>query len=200
MSNEILLDKDVFKALAGETRIAVLKALRERRKTQAELAKELHLAAPTIKDHVTILAHAGLVREMDDGHKWKYIELTVKGKGLLQPQDSQILVLLATSIFGVAAAGYLAYTRFFESLGMGSPLPPADAPLAQTMLNKSAESGATIAAGAPTMADASSQMAARSADAMTQFLPAIPYMELAVVMVCLVVFGVAVGMWIKHTY
>ncbi|MEK6821065.1 MAG: winged helix-turn-helix domain-containing protein, partial [archaeon] len=106
MSQEITLDKEVFKALAGETRVKVLKALHARRKTQSELSKELEMAPPTIKEHVSILMHAGLVREIDDGHKWKYIELTIKGKSLLQPQDSRILVLLGSSVLGLSVAAY----------------------------------------------------------------------------------------------
>lgn len=202
MAGDITLDKEVFKALAGETRVSVLKALMERRKTQSELAKEMNLAAPTIKDHVDILAHAGLVREVDDGHKWKYIELTVKGKALLQPQDNRILVLLGTSLLGVAATGYLAYSRYFSQLPTQSPSPYGAAESTMMAVADSAPSlamGASEAAAksfdaaAPAMADSSTQV-------VMQVAPSLPSAELAVLVICLVVFGISVGMWIKKTY
>jgi DNA-binding MarR family transcriptional regulator len=202
MASDITLDKEVFKALAGETRVSVLKALMERRKTQSELAKEMGLAAPTIKDHVDILSHAGLVREVDDGHKWKYIELTVKGKALLQPQDNRILVLLGTSLFGVAATGYLAYSRYFSQLPAQSPGPfmaaestmMAAADLAPSLAMGVSDAAAkTMSAPAPVAMDASAQV-------VMQVAPALPSAELAVLVICLVVFGISVGMWIKKTY
>ncbi len=195
MPDEITLDKEVFKALAGDTRVAVLKSLLERRKTQSELSKELSLAAPTIRDHVDILVKAGLVREMDDGHKWKYIELTVKGKSLLQPADKHILVLLGTSLVGIAASAWFAYSRFYS--GFQSQFANVSPAVAQ----KSAEIASGAAApSAPLAQDATNQVAARAAETAAQTIPALPLPELAVLIVCLLVFGVAVGMWIKQTY
>jgi DNA-binding transcriptional ArsR family regulator len=203
MAGDITLDKEVFKALAGETRVSVLKALMERRKTQSELAKEMSLAAPTIKDHVDILAHAGLVREVDDGHKWKYIELTVKGKALLQPQDSRILVLLGTSLLGVAATGYLAYSRYFSQVT--PPQSPGPFLAAESAMAATAESAPSLAMGA---SDAAAKSLSATAPAMTnasaqfvlQAAPILPTAELAILVMCLVVFGISVGMWIKKTY
>lgn len=197
MAGDITLDKEVFKALAGETRVSVLKALLERRKTQSELAKELSLAAPTIKDHVDILEHAGLVREVDDGHKWKYIELTVKGKALLLPQDNRILVLLGSSIVGVAVAGYLAYTRYF------SQIVPVDSGNAMAESMMSAPSPFAATAGETMMkvaADSGPTMAAQTTQAAAYMIPGLPFAELGVLVFCLVVFGISVGMWIKNTY
>ncbi len=203
MAGDITLDKEVFKALAGETRVSVLKALMERRKTQSELAKEMSLAAPTIKDHVDILAHAGLVREVDDGHKWKYIELTVKGKALLQPQDNRILVLLGTSLLGVAATGYLAYSRYFAQVT--PPQSPGPFLAAESTMAAAAESAPSLAMGASDAAAKSlSATAPAMSDASTQFVlqtaPVLPIAELAILVMCLVVFGISVGMWIKKTY
>ena len=199
MTDEITLDKEVFKALAGETRVQVLKALIERRKTQSELAKELNLAAPTIKDHVEILRHAGLVREMDDGHKWKYIELTVKGKSLLQPQDKRILVLLGTSLLGIVVSGFVIYSKWLSYMGETASAFARDATL------KTAAVGNEVAVSASNTlqqgASVAPEAAARSAEVATQlFSSVIPLPELSVLVLCLVVFGVAMGMWIKQTY
>lgn len=192
MSEEITLDKEVFKALAGDTRIAVLKALLERRKTQSELAKELGLAAPTIKDHVDILHKAGLVMEINDGHKWKYIQLTVKGKSLLLPQDKRILVLLGSSIVGVAASAYLAYTNF-------STFFPAPSGEEMSKMSAMASPNAmdSIAAGSSAAAP---EMASRAVEMSVNVWSVLPIPELIILTLCLVVFGVSVGMWIKHSY
>ncbi len=206
MADEITLDKEVFKALAGDTRVSVLKSLLERRKTQSELAKELSLAAPTIKDHLDILQKAQLVREVDDGHKWKYIELTIKGKSILQPSDKRIMVLLGTSLFGVAAAGFLAYSKFAafsnqnlstlsalsnEAVMKSADLPPAPALAAGDALGQGA--GAALSTIAPEAAPTAMQTA-------VQTFSIIPTPELAVLVLCLVVFGIACGMWIKQMY
>lgn len=209
MSEEITLDKEVFKALAGDTRIAVVKALLERRKTQSELAKELGLAAPTIKDHVDILMKAGLVREIETGHKWKYIELTVKGKGLLQPSDKRILVLLGTSLIGIIGAGFLAMQSWTNQV---SQLASQNGEMAMqkmavtagdTFMNTSLESGAAspLADAVATSAPApTAEIAMHTSQAAVQMIPNLPLSELAVMVLCLVVFGISVGMWIKQTY
>ena len=67
----IVLDKKSFEALAGETRIKILKSLNSRQKTSTELAQELNLAVPSIKEHLDTLESSGFVQKMDDGHKWK---------------------------------------------------------------------------------------------------------------------------------
>ncbi len=199
MAGEITLDKEVFKALAGETRVSVLKSLMERRKTQSELAKELNLAAPTIKDHVEILSRVGLVKEVDDGHKWKYIELTVKGKTLLQPQDSRILVLLGTSMLGIGVAGYLAYSRYFSQLNVSSF--SSSSRIAETFAQTASINAPLVEdITTKTAGDIAPSIASGVAGATIQVIPIIPITELVVLVFCLVVFGISVGMWIKKTY
>ncbi len=209
MSDEITLDKEVFKALAGDTRVSVLKSLLERRKTQSELAKELSLAAPTIKDHLDILQKAQLVREVDDGHKWKYVELTVKGKSILQPTDKRIMVLLGTSLFGIAASAFLAYAKWSVFAAQSAnnvfstELSMKSAPFAAAMSN---DALVQSAGAASTVAPEAARVAADAAASLPSALPAvqpfsfIPTPELAVLTICLVVFGLACGMWIKQTY
>jgi len=105
MAQAISLDKETFKALAGETRVQILKELGERQKTQSELAAKLHLSAPTVNEHLCLLKKAGLVQEIDDGHKWKYFSLSAKGKSILNPGEKQILLVL--SVLTIAFAGLI---------------------------------------------------------------------------------------------
>ncbi|MBU1197147.1 helix-turn-helix domain-containing protein [Candidatus Micrarchaeota archaeon] len=74
---------DVFKMLSSETRVSMLHALHERRKTLSELAKERAISLPGAKQHLEQLEDAGLVRKMDEGRKWKYYELTDLGKRII---------------------------------------------------------------------------------------------------------------------
>ncbi len=97
MQAEITLDQETFKALAGEKRIQILKELSHQQKTQTELAQKLALSAPTVAEHLQLLKNAGLVEVQDDNHKWKYYALTRKGKKLLNPDETKIMVLLAVS-------------------------------------------------------------------------------------------------------
>ncbi|HII38688.1 TPA: winged helix-turn-helix transcriptional regulator, partial [Candidatus Micrarchaeota archaeon] len=75
----IALDRNTLRALGADTRVKMLKLLGERRKMQAELAVELGLKPPSVREHLERLAEAGLVRRIESERKWKYYELTEKG-------------------------------------------------------------------------------------------------------------------------
>ncbi len=109
---EIRLDKETFKALASTTRVDVLKLLGQRRHMQSELAAALDLSVPTVKEHLAALEKAGLVERHEEGRKWKYYSLTSKGKGVLNPEEMKIWIVLAMFVFSVAG-GILAYFRTF---------------------------------------------------------------------------------------
>jgi DNA-binding transcriptional ArsR family regulator len=86
---------------AGFFRHARLKSLDKRRKTLSELSKESGLSPPTVKEHLDCLRSAGLIKQKDEGHKWKYYELTLKGRSILHPGESRIWILLGLSAIGV---------------------------------------------------------------------------------------------------
>jgi DNA-binding transcriptional ArsR family regulator len=101
---KITLDAKTFQALASTTRLTVLRALDERRKTLTELARDLELNKATVHEHLQLLAAAGLVKKRDDeGRKWIYYELTWRGQKLLHPQETTTFNVLLG--LGVAAAG-----------------------------------------------------------------------------------------------
>ncbi|MEK6976292.1 MAG: winged helix-turn-helix domain-containing protein [Candidatus Thermoplasmatota archaeon] len=103
--SKITLDAETFKALASATRLMVLKALDERRKTLTELARDLELNKATVHEHLGLLLAAGLVRKRDDeGRKWIYYELTWTGQSILRPEATTTFnVLLGLS--ALAAGG-----------------------------------------------------------------------------------------------
>jgi len=98
---QIKLTQNEIKALSGDTRIAILKKLKNRKYLQVELAKELNLKEPTIKQHIDYLSHAGLLKKLEEGRKWKYIELTTIGRNLLSPEGHTITITLSALILAV---------------------------------------------------------------------------------------------------
>lgn len=104
---KIVLDKESFEALAVGTRVKILKSLKERRKTLSELAKEIGMSVSGIKEYLEILEKTHLIEKIDDGHKWKYYELTKKGKNIVHPQEFRVLVLLTFSIIALIGSIFM---------------------------------------------------------------------------------------------
>lgn len=182
MPSEITLDQRAFKALAGDTRVAVLKSLQERRKTQTELAKELSVSAPTVKDHLEILQSAGLVQEIDDGHKWKYYQLTLKARHLLNPEDRKILILLGASVLGVLGGLYWLAVRVTSVLGFDR-------------VNQASESAKAF--GLPSTSAVPSVVDNETSSLMVT-LYQLPIAEFAFVLVMVLALGMCVGLlWKK---
>lgn len=106
MEDKITLDRETFKTLASDTRVGILKSLARRRKMLTELSKEFGMSPSTIKEHLDNLSRAELVVQKDDGHKWKYYELTRKGKEVLNPGETKIWVVLVLSAFAILLTSY----------------------------------------------------------------------------------------------
>jgi len=104
--DEIVLDKRTFEALAMESRIKIMKALKERRKTQSELSKEMVLAPSTVSEHLEKMLEAGLIVRKKDHHKWIYYELTDKGQHILSPQKASVFVFALSLTLFVVFLGY----------------------------------------------------------------------------------------------
>ncbi|MBD3319045.1 helix-turn-helix domain-containing protein [Candidatus Woesearchaeota archaeon] len=120
----VILDLESLKALATKSRLAILKQLQQRRHTASELAKEMGLRVPTVREHLTSLARAQLIQRHDEGHKWKYYSLTTKGRAIVEPQERRFSIALATFIIG--ALGFVfsisaAITNRIAEDGVQSP-------------------------------------------------------------------------------
>jgi DNA-binding transcriptional ArsR family regulator len=135
---KVILDRRSFEALAVDTRVRILKSLKARRKTLSELAEEMGMSVSGVKEHLEVLERADLVRKMDDGHKWKYYELTGKGGELVAPKELRVWVVLSISMVVLA----------LSVLAMLPSMSPYYGPGVQTapqQLGTSAENGATAA-------------------------------------------------------
>ena len=135
---DIPLDKDVMKALANEKRVEMLKLFGSRRHMQSEIASIIGLAVPTVKEHLIALEKAGLIERFDEGRKWKYYGITKKGKGILQPEQTRIWIVL--SVFILSIIGLMRTWLAIASQIVQGPI----APMAQPMMK-----AATLAASVP---------------------------------------------------
>ncbi len=98
MERQIILDDKSFKALSADSRVNILKKLKERRMTLSELSQRLMLKNSTVKEHCSILLNADLISKIDEGRKWKYYQLTGKGKQVIQPslfEEAKVFVMLS---------------------------------------------------------------------------------------------------------
>ena len=139
MEDKITIERDVFKALASDTRIEILKILDKRRHTQSEIAFSIKLSVPTVKEHLDAMEKAGLVKPIDEGYKWKYYELTEKSRCILDPERKKVWILLGLWIAGaVGTAAVFSRNIFTSAVGKTQML--AAAPSAE---------GAMLAKGVP---------------------------------------------------
>lgn len=95
--DKIVLDRKSFEALAVDSRVKILKSLKQRRKTLSELAEEQDMSVSGVKEHLETLEKVGLIEKIDDGHKWKYYELTKKGSDIIGPKELRVWILLSIS-------------------------------------------------------------------------------------------------------
>lgn len=112
---KITLDREAFRALASGSRVGILKSLDARRKTLTELSKQFGMSASTVKEHMDNLSSVGLVVQKDEGHKWKYYELTRKGRKILHPEETKIWIMLSVSVLAMAGITYDLLSRFYFS-------------------------------------------------------------------------------------
>jgi DNA-binding transcriptional ArsR family regulator len=107
-TTQVVLDEGSFRALSSDSRVNILKSLGGRRRTLSELSRKLSLGTSTVKEHCDVLRGAGLIEQVDEGRKWKYYELTDKGRSIVAPSlydDLQVLITLCFTV--VIAAGVL---------------------------------------------------------------------------------------------
>ena len=124
-SGDFTLDKDTIDTLSSETRLRILSSLKRRKKTNAELAKELSLAPPTILHHLVILKKANLVVPVENDHKWIYYDLTPFGRALLDPAKKVRVSIVLSSVLTFAMAAAVVYTYFtIPSLNVRPWWPP----------------------------------------------------------------------------
>lgn len=142
--DRIPLDQPTLKALAGETRVKILKLLDRKADTQTGIAAALKMSMPTVGEHLKALEHAELVEREQTERKWKYYSLTQKARMLLHPNTTTIWFILGLFLFS-AAATVLSAINFF------TPAEQFGAPTAAKMMvaEESADAAASLMQAAP---------------------------------------------------
>lgn len=92
-----LVSKNELYALADESRIAILKKLVQRPHTLSELSMLLSIPKSSLLLHLKSLEASGLAIKKDEGRKWKYYELTNRGKEMVLGKSMLPSILLITS-------------------------------------------------------------------------------------------------------
>lgn len=110
--DKISLDRKTFKVLASDTRVKILKYLNQRRMTLSELSKKLGMSVSTVKEHLDNLTSVDLIIQKDEGRKWKYYELTRKGKDIVNPSEKRVFFILSLSILATIASFYNLVNKF----------------------------------------------------------------------------------------
>ncbi|MFH0737264.1 MAG: winged helix-turn-helix domain-containing protein [Candidatus Micrarchaeota archaeon] len=127
--DKIVLDRKSFEALAVDSRVKILKSLKERRKTLTEIASEQGMSVSGVKEHLETLEKVGLIEKKDDGHKWKYYELTRKGSDIVAPRELRVWILLSMSTIALVAAMFAIFSPPALDIGGYSAVAGEQAPL-----------------------------------------------------------------------
>ncbi len=101
MNDIISIDSLTIKALSVETRVKILKLLLKNKLTQTDIAENLKLTIPSIKEHLDFLVKSNLVNRLEEGRKWKYYQVTDKTKSLFNSEYYKFVITLG--IFVISA-------------------------------------------------------------------------------------------------
>jgi DNA-binding transcriptional ArsR family regulator len=117
------LDQPTLKALAGETRVRILKLLDRKQMTPSDIASELKMSLPTVGEHLKALVDAELVDREETKRKWKYYSLTQKSRMLLHPNTTTIWFVIGLFLFSAAATVISAIKFFGAGAAYGAAAP-----------------------------------------------------------------------------
>jgi DNA-binding transcriptional ArsR family regulator len=104
----------------NQTKIEILKSLRERKKTVSELSKELGVTKPSVYRHLIHLTAHEFARRLENGNKFVYYCLTEKGKRYVEYISALILSLISSAI---ASVGVRNSSGVFSDFATPRPVP-----------------------------------------------------------------------------
>ncbi|MFW6024927.1 MAG: winged helix-turn-helix domain-containing protein [Candidatus Woesearchaeota archaeon] len=107
MKNRVVLDYETIKALSYDTRLNILRVLKEDSKTLSEISESLDLQPSTIKEHLKKLLDSDLISKEDTDRKWKYYSLTKKGKKVVGKKEFNVKFMLFINSILAALFGFL---------------------------------------------------------------------------------------------
>lgn len=103
MADTIVLDRNIFRVLASETRLGILKNLDGKEITLSDLSRQMDMNKATLLEHLSIMIENGLVTRIEkEGEKFVYYKLTFKGSGILHPERMWVTVMLGGAALAFA--------------------------------------------------------------------------------------------------
>ncbi|MDD1771397.1 MAG: winged helix-turn-helix domain-containing protein [Methanomassiliicoccales archaeon] len=129
---KVELDRVALFALASDTRLELLRALQNDRKTLAQLTEKLNVDKAAVHRHLKKLEEGGLVSKEDD-HGFIYYSLTWKAKNLVSPGERTHVVVLLASALAITAIvvvlmAYVMMTGISGGDGTSTPTGLLDSP------------------------------------------------------------------------
>ena len=107
-----IVDRDILKVLAVDTRMDILKELFHGSRTPSDLSKMLKKSDSTIVEHLDTLIKAGLVKKIEQpGRKWIFYTLTDRGYGILSSKSRKLVIILVTSLISITG-GFITSTLY----------------------------------------------------------------------------------------
>jgi len=119
---KLILDQESLKAITVNTRINILKLLKEKQEILSDLSSSLSLSIPTVREHLGVLEKVGMVKKLEEGRKWKYYKLTEKGECLLNPDRKRIWITLSVLILAIVGNFIRGYFEIPEVIRPGAPM------------------------------------------------------------------------------
>jgi len=106
---------DELKIISSDTRLKILKELKERPTTVSFLSKVINKHVTTISEHLEKLEKAGLIeRQQRNGGKFVFYNLTNKGKRIIEP-TLDIKLILSGAILSVLLIFYVGFLYLNQS-------------------------------------------------------------------------------------
>ncbi|QLH74770.1 MAG: winged helix-turn-helix transcriptional regulator [Methanomassiliicoccales archaeon] len=112
------LDKKALYALASDSRLEILKALTNERRTLAQLSEALNADKAGVLRHLKKLEEGGLVTRTED-HGFIYYSLTWKARDLISPGENTKIIILISSVFVLLLATSLVLFAASSSYDLG---------------------------------------------------------------------------------
>lgn len=146
-SEELKLDKEIFRVLSSDTRREILKKIAVKPMTVSELSRSLNINKSAVFNHLNALVEANLVGKTNAENEWVYYELTEKGRILVNADrrnNRKITILLVSSaltMVGGLAELYRHLTtvppgEYPFPVEPGRPPPPITAPPSPQILKE----------------------------------------------------------------
>lgn len=111
-----IVDREVLKILAVDTRMNILKQLAEGARTPSDLGKRLNKSDATIVEHLDVMVKVGLVKKVEQaGKKWVFYTLTERGKGIVSSKSRRLVIILSLSLLALLSGSFGLFQTSIQS-------------------------------------------------------------------------------------